>query len=185
MLVFGIDQGLAHLGYSILEVEFKKKCTRKNFIKIYDGVYIKIIESGCLLSYPNKEFTERLFKLITKLENKILEYEPDFVCCERLFFSPPAKGSRNKSSSIMTTNMVTGNIAYICGKHKIPFDTYSPTKVKKNLCGNGKAQKEDVINKIKEMFKLDSNSDTTDHICDSIAIGLAHIFSIIDTTEEA
>ena len=137
MIIMGIDQGLAHLGYSILEY-VPKKTKRDGFVKVEDNVYVKVIESGCFLTAPNDlDFSRRLFKLMNKVETKILEYEPDFVCCEALFFSVPAKGSRNKSSSIMTTNMVTGVIAYICGKLNIKFNTYSPTCVKKRLCNSG------------------------------------------------
>lgn len=173
MLIFGIDQGLAHMGYSVMDVIAAKKCNRKGYIKIHDTLWGKILECDCIITTSDIELPVRLFKLITKLENKILEYEPDMVCCETLFFSPPAKGSRNKSSAIMTTNMVTGNIAYICGKHRIPFATYSPTNVKKLLCGSGRAAKEDVMSEIEKMFSIDAPVGKKDHMCDSIAIGMS------------
>ena len=173
MLIFGIDQGLAHMGYSVMDVITTKKCNRKGYIKIHDTLWGKILECDCIITTNDTELPIRLFKLITKLENKILEYEPDMVCCETLFFSPPAKGSRNKSSAIMTTNMVTGNIAYICGKHRIPFATYSPTNVKKLLCGSGRAAKEDVMAEIEKMFSVEAPVGKKDHMCDSIAIGMS------------
>lgn len=173
MLIFGIDQGLAHMGYSVMDVIAAKKCNRKGYIKIHDTLWGKILECDCIITTSDIELPVRLFKLITKLENKILEYEPDMVCCETLFFSPPAKGSRNKSSAIMTTNMVTGNIAYICGKHRIPFATYSPTNVKKLLCGSGRAAKEDVMSEIEKMFSIEAPVGKKDHMCDSIAIGMS------------
>lgn len=173
MLIFGIDQGLAHMGYSVIDIITAKKCNRKGYIKIHDTLWGKILECDCIITTSDIELPIRLFKLITKLENKILEYEPDMVCCETLFFSPPAKGSRNKSSAIMTTNMVTGNIAYICGKHRIPFATYSPTNVKKLLCGSGRAAKEDVMSEIEKMFSIDAPVGKKDHMCDSIAIGMS------------
>lgn len=173
MLIFGIDQGLAHMGYSVIDIITAKKCNRKGYIKIHDTLWGKILECDCIITTSDIELPIRLFKLITKLENKILEYEPDMVCCETLFFSPPAKGSRNKSSAIMTTNMVTGNIAYICGKHRIPFATYSPTNVKKLLCGSGRAAKEDVMGEIEKMFSIEAPVGKKDHICDSVAIGMS------------
>lgn len=173
MLIFGIDQGLAHMGYSVIDIITAKKCNRKGYIKIHDTLWGKILECDCIITTNDIELPIRLFKLITKLENKILEYEPDMVCCETLFFSPPAKGSRNKSSAIMTTNMVTGNIAYICGKHRIPFATYSPTNVKKLLCGSGRAAKEDVMSEIEKMFSIEAPVGKKDHICDSVAIGMS------------
>lgn len=184
MFVLGIDQGLAHMGYAYLEVEFKKT-NRKHFVQVQDNIYVKIIESGCLVTGPSDDFPKRLFILMTRLENKILDFMPEVICCEHLFFSPPAKGSRNKSSSIMTTNMVTGIIAYICGKHRISFATYPPTTVKKKLCDDGRASKEDVINKIDEIFKVEAPNDKRDHICDAIAIGLAHSFHIQKASEES
>lgn len=161
------------MGYSVIDIITAKKCNRKGYIKIHDTLWGKILECDCIITTSDIELPIRLFKLITKLENKILEYEPDMVCCETLFFSPPAKGSRNKSSAIMTTNMVTGNIAYICGKHRIPFATYSPTNVKKLLCGSGRAAKEDVMSEIEKMFSIDAPVGKKDHMCDSIAIGMS------------
>lgn len=182
MIVFGIDQGLAHMGYSIMEFIETKKTNRKNFVKIRDGLWVKIIESGCFVTNSGVDLPKRLFRLTTMLENKILEADPDIVCCERLFFSTPAKGSRNKSSAIMTTNMVTGNIVYICGKHKIKFDFFAPTNVKKLLCGSGKASKDEIIAKIDEIFALDAPSDKIDHIYDSVAIGISCILHMLDNT---
>lgn len=184
MIVFGIDQGLAHLGYSVVDFKFIKKTSAEGYVKIYPMVWAKLIEYDAIFTTSDEEFPERLFRLTTKLENKILEYNPDMVCCERLFYSPPGKGSRNKSSAIMTTNMVTGTIAYICGKHRIKFNTYPPTRVKKNLCGSGTAQKEDVIKKILELFEINTTSTKKEHICDSVAIAMSFIFTLLANEDE-
>ena len=160
MIILGIDQGLAHLGYAVIDVTDKT---------------INLLDYGCLLSHPGNDPAERIFELINNLEKIILLHNPINIAHERLFFSPPAKNSRKKSASILNTNMVTGAIWYIAGKHSIKVSEYSPQTVKKTLCGDGRAEKEKIITYIEGLFDIECTKTKKEHICDAIAIGMTHI----------
>lgn len=185
MIILGIDQGLANSGYSILELkENKKKYKEKtNLIKISKR-YVELLDYNIIKTSSKDDVRMRLVSFVSLLEDIIDKYQPSVIVCERLFYSHPAKESENRSVSILSTDMVNGLIAYICGKRNIDYFTYTPTSVKKNLCGNGRAPKEDVIKVIDEKFSIISNKTNKNHICDSVAIALNHIYNLIENENE-
>ena len=158
-----MDQGIASFGYSILSIE--KNC-------------VDLLEYGCFKSKSSGNQQKRIFDLINNIEQLVDIYKPECMVHERLFFSPPAKNSRKKSASILNTNMITGAIWYISGKYNIPIVQFSPQTVKKTLCGNGRAEKEDVINYINNKYSVLCSSCKAEHICDAIAIGLTFVEKI-------
>ena len=167
MIILSVDQGIAHFGYEVLE---------------YTENGINLIDYGCFISTIKKSKKKkpisqqrRMFELMSKFEDLIVKYEPKHIVHERLFFSPPAKNSRKKSASILNTNMITGSIWYIAGKHDLEVWQYSPQTVKKSLTGNGRADKDDIIKQIESMFDIDCLKTHKEHVCDAISIGLAHI----------
>ena len=167
MIILSVDQGIAHFGYAVLE---------------YTENGINLMDYGCFISTIKKSKKKkpisqqrRMFELMSKFEDLIVKYEPKHIVHERLFFSPPAKNSRKKSASILNTNMITGSIWYIAGKHDLEVWQYSPQTVKKSLTGNGRADKDDIIKQIESMFDIDCLKTHKEHVCDAISIGLAHI----------
>lgn len=153
MYVLGIDQGIAHLGYAI----------------ICDG---ELIEYGCLLTKPSQGLEKRFYAIYSKVKELMEVYHPSYISGERLFYTSPMKGNRNKSASMVYTNMITGILAAIAGEYSIELVTFVPSAVKKAVCGTGKAEKDDIINKIHEMFDVETTKSRHEHICDAIAIAL-------------
>lgn len=173
----GIDQGLAHLGYCFINAE-KNDDSPITHNQIVIGEYrAELISYGAIFTKPEKNIdaSRRLYNLIDQCENLITENNPEDIAFEHLFYSTPGIGSRKKSASIMDTNMVTGALCYIIGKNNKKHFTYPPTAVKKSICDNGKANKDDVITKINELFDIQCNKTSKDHICDSISIALTHL----------
>ncbi len=160
MIILSVDQGIAHFGFAVLDVSTDS---------------ISLIDYGCFVSPSKGNQQIRIYNLISKFEEIIDKYSPSYIAHERLFFSPPAKKSRKKSSSILNTNMVTGAIWYICGKHEIEAYEYPPQSVKKTLCGNGRAEKDEIITYIQSLFDIECPKTYKEHICDAIAIGMTHI----------
>ena len=175
MIILSVDQGIAHFGYAVLE------CVDGN---------TNLLDYGCFISSIKKKNPQtqqrRIYELISKFEDLVVKYEPTYIVHERLFFSPPAKNTRKKSASILNTNMITGTIWYIAGKHNVELFQYSPQTVKKSLTGNGRAEKDVIIKQIESMFDIECLKTHKEHICDAISIGLAHInkTNIGDEAEE-
>lgn len=146
MLILSIDQGIANLGFSIL------KC-KDNNIK-------KIIQSGTITTTTKEPDNKRILFLYEKLES-ICEKEKrniKLLTCEKI------------NGKIMRVQLITGILYLFSAKYNIPIIEIVPSSIKKEVCGNGRAKKEEIkknINKIIEIKKK-----TTDHEIDSIAIGL-------------
>lgn len=178
MIIMGIDQGLAISGFSILEItELNNKKVKKNDI-VVNNYKIKVKKYGTIETSSKEDITKRLVRFFDTLSTIVVDYKPDIIVCERLFYSHPAKGTKNRSVSIMSTEMINAMIAYCCGIKDIDFTMYTPTQVKKTLCDNGKAQKEEVINHIDNLFDIDVVKTKRDHVCDSVAIALTHVYKI-------
>lgn len=160
MIILSVDQGLANFGYAVLKA---------------DKDTVELLSYGCICTTSQGEQTTRIFKLMNEFEKLILTYKPDKIVHERLFFSPPGKNMRKKSASILNTNMITGAMWYLAGKHNVTVEQYSPQTVKKVLTGNGRAEKAVMIKTIENMFTIDCLKTRKEHICDAIAIGMAYI----------
>ena len=169
MRILSVDQGLANFGFAVLEKD--EKAT-------------KLLNYGCFVTKSDGDQQKRIFDLINNFEMLVEQYKPDYIVHERLFFSPPGKNMRKKSASILNTNMITGAIWYIAGKHAVPVAQYSPQTVKKLLTGNGRAEKETIIKKIDNMFVIECLKSRKEHICDAVAIGLAFIQNDQKNVEE-
>jgi len=151
MRILGIDQGIANMGYSILEDD-------------------KLITYGCINTTSKDFLEERFFIIYSRIKKIIEEYKPEVICCEKLFYTSPKEGNRNKSASIIYTNMITGVLAALCGEFEIELRMFVPSKVKKAVCDNGKAEKDEMITKIKSLYTVESDKTKYEHVCDSIAI---------------
>lgn len=172
-IVLGIDQGLASCGYGI--IQFKKT---KKTIKVD-----KVLTYG-LIKTTNKNTTpERLVLIYNKLEELVNTYNPTIVSCERLFYTSPLKGNRNKSASIITTNMVTGIIHYLAGTKNLTLKDFVPSSIKRTITGNGLAKKEEIIKTIPTLVNINPDEIKIEHIADALSIAYTAAMKI-DEPEE-
>lgn len=161
----GIDQGIANCGFSVIEL------TENN-----EPIVLKsgIIETPSSITLP-----ERMTLLYSLLAELVTTYQPIIIGCERLFFNPPRKSAqgdgkkgRNKSASIITTNMATGIIHLIAGQKQVLLQDFVPGTVKKYVAGSGRANKEDVIAAV---IHLLGREDVKEHEADATAIGITAV----------
>lgn len=175
LIALGIDQGYANLGYSVIAFNLE------------DNTY-SIKESGTITTCSTLDMNKRLLE-IYNLISEILDRHSniEIAGCERLFHNKPMGGKqnffqqRNKSASIMKTNMATGIIYLLCGQRDIIINDFPPTTVKKYLTGSGKSEKGEVEKAIQLLANKQGIDIKTDHESDSIAIGITAINSYIET----
>lgn len=171
MRILGIDQGIAHLGYCILDIDNKEnKC---------------ILEYGQLVTYPDDvedNMCERIRYIVDTIIEICNEFYPDRLCCEKLFYNVPH--GRNKSASIMSTNMASGLIMYAAGKTGVDFKEYPPTTVKNKITGSGKAEKEDVRAGVFKIYPeiVWDDKFLSEHMIDAIAIATTSL--MVDGTKK-
>lgn len=174
IITFGIDQGYANLGFSIINYNI---LTEK--IKI---LYIKGITT------PSTDLLNKRILSIYDLGKELLDTElgqkVDAIGCEKLFCNQPMKVNkgtselkatfmlRNKSASIMKTNMVTGVFYLLSAMVDKPIFEYPPTTVKKHIVGSGRATKTELIKVLDNIIKECGVNVKTDHESDSIGIAI-------------
>lgn len=163
VVALGIDQGLANLGYSIVEITLNKENIEES---------LSILNSGTLTTSSKEYLEERLFNIHTIITNLNSNYNTNIIGCEKLFFNPKQKTGRNKSASIMVTNMVSGVVFFIAGQNGVCAKDFTPGTVKKYVAGNGRANKEEVIEAVSKICENQGIVPKTEHEADSIAIGI-------------
>lgn len=170
--VLGVDQGLASCGIGIIEFkELTNGTIKKNKICLYKTIK----------TYPKKTVPDRLLDIFNELKSLVELYKPEYIGCEQLFYTPNRKGQRNKSSSILNTNMVTGLIFLIAGIYQLKIKTLVPGTVKLQITNNGKADKILMMNTICEILNLDIK-ELTEHSADALCI--AYVIGINKNTED-
>lgn len=160
MIVIGIDQGLANVGYAVLDYQSKKD--------------FKILESGVVKTKPDKRLEERIGEIYIKVDLLIHKYEATHMGCERFFFNASDKTIQFRSATIVRTNMVSGVLFLLANKHRMFIKDYVPGTVKKHVSGNGRASKDEMIQSIKELvFNQGQDIELkNDHEADAIGIAL-------------
>lgn len=154
--VLGVDQGLANIGYCVM--------------KVYESLINEpiILKSGTFYTKPTDELSNRLGVIYDTLEDIVEEFhgEINAIGCERLFYS------NARSSSIVITNMVTGNIFLLARNKNVNIRDYPATSIKKIITNDGKAGKDDIAKAIEHICTINSISDKdrTNHEDDAIAI---------------
>ena len=154
MIVLGIDPGIAITGIAIVE-ENKGKQTL---------TYHTAINTSSKLPTP-----DRLIKLHKELINIITAYKPDIAVLESLFW-----GTNVKTALIV--GQARGVVQLAIAQAKIPIVEYTPLQVKMALTGYGRADKNQIQQMVKTIFKLPKIL-SPDDVADAAAIALTHLFS--------
>lgn len=164
IIAIGVDQGLANIGYSAIRIKLDEDEKESD---------INILESGTINTKSNQELKDRLVYIYDMIKEINVKYNSNIVGCEKLFFNPIQKSSgRNKSASIMVTNMVSGILFLLAGNENISIKDFTPGTIKKYVAGHGRASKDDVIYAVKELCIKEGIVPSTDHEADAIAIGV-------------
>lgn len=149
MRVLAFDPGYDRLGVAVLE--------RRQGVDA-------LLYSSCIESNRADDLATRLFMLGEKIEALCLEYRPDAVGVETLFFN------KNQRTAIGVAQM-RGIILYIAKKHGCVVGEFGPQEVKVAVTGYGKSDKEAVFNMVKRLLPNVPETALDDEY-DAIAVGM-------------
>lgn len=157
-IYLGIDPGSYHLGWAILKKDKEQTA---------------LIDHG-VLEIPKEGIGDRLqfvySNLYGILQNKIgldkIGLDIDIEVVMEDYFVKSYKGAK-------VISQVQGIILLLMAEMDVKVSYMTPTRVKKMVCENGKATKEEVKRKVKETF--DIKEDLSDDESDAIAVVLAYI----------
>ena len=153
-IIIGIDPGTNILGYGIIHVK-AKKLSLINF---------GVIHLSKLATHPDK-----LKKIFERLDHIIKEYKPDEMAIEAPFFGKNVQ-------SMIKLGRAQGVAIAASLSNNVPFEEYTPRRVKQAVTGNGDASKEQVeamLQTILGFSEMPKYLDSTD----GLAIAVCHYFS--------
>lgn len=161
MLILGIDPGTATTGFGAIEAG-KKDFTVKEF--------------GLIETDKDGKPGDRLIAINQQFSSLLKRIKPDVVAVEKLFFATNAK-------TAMAVGQAIGIILFTAAKEKVSIFEYAPGTIKKQIAGNGRADKKMVQIAVRKVLgaKVRSKNHGKTHFdnsADALAVALCHAYNI-------
>ena len=153
-IILGIDPGTTVMGYGLIHVK-GKQVSMVNF---------GIIQLQKLPTHPDK-----LKRIYDRLDGIIREFKPDEMAVEAPFFGKNVQ-------SMLKLGRAQGVAIAAALSHDVPFEEYSPRRIKQSITGSGSASKEQVAAMLQKMLKFTEMPKHLD-ATDGLAVALCHHYS--------
>lgn len=164
MIVLGVDPGYDRLGLAVIRQENGKQ---------------ELLYSDCFVTDKKMMFGERLLALGNEVENIFIDWKPEVVAIEKLFFTTNQK-------TAMGVAETRGMILYLATKHNLKIFEYTPPEIKTCVTGYGSASKKQVSEMIPRLLKIKKGIRYDDEY-DAIGIALTCLakvsFPLLSTTK--
>lgn len=148
--VLGIDPGTALMGYGIVELAGSKE---------------RAVAFGALSTPADMLAEKRLQTLYRGVVELLLEFKPDAVAVEELFFG------RNVTTAIHV-GQARGVVLLAAADNGVPIREFTPMQVKMAVTGYGRADKAQVQAMVKMLLGL-QETPKPDDVADALAVGIA------------
>ena len=148
----GIDPGLAITGYGVLEE--KNSETRR-------------LASGVIRTSKQTPGEQRLAQIYDRVGELILEYRPQTLAIEKLFFCKNVR-------TALQVGEARGTVILAAAKGELEFYEYTPLQVKQAVAGYGRADKQQVQRMVELVLKLPEKLKVDDE-ADALAVALCHL----------
>ena len=153
-IILGIDPGTSIMGFGIISV----KGNTMELVAIHELI---------LKKYENHE--TKLKVIFDKTLALIDEYHPDETALEAPFFGKNVQ-------SMLKLGRAQGVAIAASLSHNVPFEEYTPRRIKQAITGNGNASKEQVAAMLQKLLNFDELPKYLD-ATDGLAVAVCHHFS--------
>jgi crossover junction endodeoxyribonuclease RuvC len=150
MRIISIDPGYERLGIAILEKEKKSQEV--------------LLYSDCFFTSKKLSHPERLTLVGKELEKLILEYKPEALSIETLFFNT------NQKTAFFVAE-ARGVIVYEAKKQGLFIREFTPQEIKIAVTGHGRSDKTQVTSMVEKLVKISKKIKYDDEY-DAIAAGI-------------
>ena len=123
-----------------------------------------VIHLNKISNHPDK-----LKKILDRLNGLIQEYKPDEMAIEAPFFG-------KNIQSMLKLGRAQGVAIAASLNHNIPFEEYSPRRIKQAITGNGNASKEQVSAMLQTILNYKETPKYLD-ASDGLAVAVCHHYS--------
>jgi crossover junction endodeoxyribonuclease RuvC len=154
MKVLGIDPGLGTTGYAVIER--------------VDGK-IRLLEAGVIRGKSKKTLPERIHEIYIGLEEIVNQFKPDVMGLEDLY----SFYKRPRTAILM--GHARGAIILAAANAGIPVHSFTATRIKKVVTGNGQASKAQMQRAVMREFNLPEIPKPPD-VADALGIALTCLY---------
>ena len=151
MVILGIDPGLAHTGWGVVETR---------------GPVCRARAYGCVTTTASEPIDLRLGRIYRRLREVIEKYGPTELAIESIYF-----GENTKSA--IATAQARGAAIVACSTAGLSVGEYTPMQIKQAVVGTGAADKRQVMYMVKSILALD-HEPRPDHAADALAAAVCH-----------
>jgi crossover junction endodeoxyribonuclease RuvC len=149
--VLGIDPGTANTGFGVVG-------TRDGRLVALDG--------GVVTTSSDLPLEQRLLTISKRIEALIAEHTPDAVSIEDLYFG-------KNVGSALAVGHARGVVMLAAARAGISCFSYTPQQIKSAVCGQGRADKEQVTTMVQQLLSL-PEPPKPDHAADALAAAICH-----------
>ncbi len=153
-IILGIDPGTTVMGYGLIHIKGKK----------IELINFGIIQLSKLASHPDK-----LKRIFDRVDGIIAEFKPDEMAIEAPFFGKNVQ-------SMLKLGRAQGVAIATALKSNIPFEEYTPRRIKQAVTGNGNASKEQVAAMLQSILNFEEMPKYLD-ATDALGVAVCHHFS--------
>ena len=151
MVILGIDPGLAHTGWGVVETR---------------GTVCRARAYGCVTTTAGEPIDLRLGRICRSLAEVIEKYGPTELAIESIYF-----GENTKSA--IATAQARGAAIVACSAAGLTVGEYTPMQIKQAVVGTGAADKRQVTYMVRSVLALD-HDPRPDHAADALAAAVCH-----------
>ncbi len=153
MTVLGIDPGIATTGFGVCE---------------YDNKKFKYINCGVIETAKGQNVECRLERVYASVLKLIDTYMPEALAIEELFY-------HSNQKTFINVAQARGVILLAAHQKSLPIFEYTPLQVKQSVTGYGRAEKYQVQEMMRVLFKL-PGIPKPDDAADALAIAVCHSY---------
>jgi crossover junction endodeoxyribonuclease RuvC len=152
MIVLGIDPGLANTGYGVV--------TRR-------GGRLVALDGGTIETRAGVPRERRLADIHEAIDALLAEHAPQAMALEELYFGQNVR-------TAFAVGHARGAVMLAAGQRGVECASYTPQKIKGAVCGNGRAEKDQVARMVQTLLGL-AEEPRPDHAADALAVAICHI----------
>ena len=161
MTILGIDTSLRSTGYGVLSVE---------------GSRMRMLDCGNIQNGPKLPLTGCLKAIHAKVTELIATHKPDVMAIESVIYGKNA-------GTMLVLGEARGAVLTAAVDAGVPVYEYEPRRMKRAICGNGLAEKQQIQRMVKTLLGLAElpQNDAADAL--GLAICHAHSHTRFSTEE--
>ena len=153
MVVLGIDTSLRSTGFGVLEAQ---------------GSRLKMVTCGNIRNAPRLPLTDCLKAIHAKVATLIAEHHPNVMAIESVIYGKNA-------GTMLVLGEARGAVLTAAADAGLAVYEYEPRRMKKAICGNGLAEKEQIQRMVKTLLGLAELPQND--AADALGLAICHVHS--------